>query len=97
MEPVRGLHFHDQTIVHNHVEALMSKNLAFVSNENSKLPRYSVPSRTKFAFQRHHVEVLQESEPERVVHFEERPDNRMREIFVNECGPHDKTIGPTIQ
>jgi len=90
MECVRGLHFHNQTIVHDHVEALMSEYLALVSNENSKLPCYPVPSGKELALQRHHVEGLEKAVSKSVVNLKEHPDDRMREVFIDECGPHDQ-------
>jgi hypothetical protein len=87
VELLSGLGLHDQFLIHDHVQALLSEPLALVRHLHRNLARDTMIARQQLSFQSHYVNVFEEAETEGVVNIEERPDHRMREAFFKEVDP----------
>ena len=70
VEGPSGFDFYDQPLVDDHVEALPGDLLSFIEYWNRYFATDFVPPIPQLACKRCNVYMFQESEPERVIHFE---------------------------
>ena len=71
-EFVGGLCFHQEHIIDDHIEPLLSELLSLVHDGEPYFSRYTMSSPPQLAFERLDVQWLPEAEPERVVNLENK-------------------------
>jgi hypothetical protein len=71
---VGGFYLYDESSIHNHVKSLLAKKVAFVKHLDCDLAGYAMLSCYELPLEGHHVYVLEESKPERVIRLKERPN-----------------------
>ena len=75
VEKLRRLHFDDEAIVDQHVEALGTEQLALVRNTNRHFQVYLMTTRGQLSIEREDIDVLEKPIPKGVVHFVERTNH----------------------
>jgi hypothetical protein len=78
---VRGLYLEHDTVVDDHIEALLAELLALVHHGDPDLASNLVPSRQQLALESLEVKMLEEAVSERVVNLEERTDDGVDQIL----------------
>ncbi|HMF86895.1 MAG TPA: hypothetical protein VK575_02370 [Gemmatimonadaceae bacterium] len=81
---VSRLCLHDELVVHDHVESLLSQEVVFVEYSYCDLTGNAMFAGEKLPFESHYINVLKESKTKSIVHVKERPNDRLREAFLKE-------------
>lgn len=84
MEYRRRLHFNDNCGIDDEVETLEAERLSLVPDLHCVLARHVVAGCAQISFKRRAIQALQESIPERAVHFVEQADDSARQFVVRE-------------
>ncbi len=83
MELVRRLRFDHQPLINEHVDSLLGQVLALLVYADAGLPCDAMATRPQLPLERRDVNVLEESEAERIVYIVERSDHGLGECPLN--------------
>ena len=76
-----GLDFDDKLFIDDHIEPLSAELNALVHDTDANLPCYAIAARQELTLERHRIDVLEESETQRVVDVEEGAYDGVRKGF----------------
>ena len=71
----------DNLVIDDHVDALHGEDVLLVRDVNAEFSRDAMPTLDQLTLEGHHIDVFEKAESERVVHLEERTDDRGREAL----------------
>src|SRR5687767_15266806 len=84
VELERGLGFHHQFLVDDHIKPLISELAPLVEDRHADFPCDSMSALSKLRLQGHHIEVLEKPKSQRIVDLVERTDHRARQALLDE-------------
>jgi hypothetical protein len=73
------LRFDDEALIDDHVDSLHGEDVPLVRHVDTDLPRDVMAPLEQFTLECHNVNMLEKAESKRVVHLEERANDRTRE------------------
>ena len=82
-----GLDLHDQRFIDDQVNSLTTQFLTFVEHDHRDFTPNPVTAGQQLTLESEKIDVLLETETERVVHLVECPNHRTRQLFMNQWSP----------